>query len=480
MIEIVANDLIADIAYRYELRELVGLGGFGAIYRAHDNRFNIPVAIKVLLIDLPDEHDIRRFKKEAQILANITSLHVVRVFDFGLSRSRIPYIVMGWIDGEDLNYWIRAKKAINEMTAVPWMRQVCQGMIDATRKKIVHRDISMANILIDQDNNAILTDFGLAFTRTPQRGNGRARPGLGNVNYCSPEQGRDANRADQRSDIYSFGATFYHVLTGKPPFMSADHEDTRNLHAQAQLEWPAAAKKAVSGSMRSLIERCMAKKPNDRFQTFKDVLADLNTNFAAQPPHKEAVECITTFSGRVDSYLGQKAARRHSDVFKLGSDRSIIIKHGDLSLEKADAIVSAASEKLTMSGGVSKALCDRGGEEIREQAIRFSPVRDGRVVVTSAGALKARFVFHAVTINFSKKDVLLPNIDTINNILDSCFYHAETLGIKTIAMPLLGTGLGGFSPELCLDTMFRNIVYKLSSGTTSVKKVSIVLYDGRA
>src|SRR5262249_33947116 len=150
--------------------------------------------------------------------------------------------------------------------------------------------------------------------------------------------------------------------------------------------------------------------------------------------------------------------------------------------QAVEAIVSSDDEDLTMGstddglGGVAKAIFRAGGSAIADEARRYIPVRPGRAVVTSAGALPARFVFHGVTLGASRDPSVRPSRDLISEILASCFYHADSLHIRTIAFPLLGTGKGGFSQEVCLDTTFRFLARMLLRGLTSVQEARIVLF----
>ena len=131
---------------------------------------------------------------------------------------------------------------------------------------------------------------------------------------------------------------------------------------------------------------------------------------------------------------------------------------------------------LSMGGGVSEAIERAAGPSFAREARRFAPVRPGRAVVTTAGDLEARFVFHGITLGRAERRFVMPSRDLINEILASCLYHADSLLVKSIAFPLLGTGSGGFSEEICLDTMFRFLARALHRGGTSLSEASIILY----
>jgi O-acetyl-ADP-ribose deacetylase (regulator of RNase III) len=150
--------------------------------------------------------------------------------------------------------------------------------------------------------------------------------------------------------------------------------------------------------------------------------------------------------------------------------------------QQVDALVSSEDGHLTMgetvanARGVAAALRRAAGPGYPAGARRFVPVRPGRVVVTPAGELPARFVFHGITLEGPVEDRVCPSRDLISEILAACFYHADTLFVRTIAFPLLGTGTGGFAQEVCLDTMFRFLARMLLRGLTSVREVRLVLY----
>src|SRR5262249_54503517 len=144
----------------------------------------------------------------------------------------------------------------------------------------------------------------------------------------------------------------------------------------------------------------------------------------------------------------------------------------------ADVIVSSDTSWLTMDDGVALAIRRAAGEAIHTQACTYRPVRAGRVIVTGAGALAARFIFHGITLGELRFDKARPSSrDLITEILTSCFYHAESLEVRSMALPLLGTGGAGFSREVCLDTMFRFLARVLLRGLTPVQEVTVVVYD---
>src|SRR5262249_49102249 len=159
-----------------------------------------------------------------------------------------------------------------ERQVVPWMRQVCLGMIAAAELGIIHRDLKPSNILIDRDGEAKVLDFGLA--RGPARPDDPALSRLGVMGtpyYMAPEQAEDPRGVDTRADIYSFGATFYHALTGVPPFDGATDFAVLFKHKTEPLAAPRSRNPHLSEHLSELLERCLAKSPGDRFQSFAEV-----------------------------------------------------------------------------------------------------------------------------------------------------------------------------------------------------------------
>ena len=164
------------------------------------------------------------------------------------------------------------------------------------------------------------------------------------------------------------------------------------------------------------------------------------------------------------------------DRHEFPGGRVLQVVRGTITEQRVDALVSSQSCDLAMDSGVGLALLRAAGDDVAREARRFRMVRPGRVVVTSAGRLAARFLFHGVTMGLLGDDWVLPSRDLIAEIMASCFYHADTLNVRSIAFPLLGTGVGGFSREVCLDTMFRYLARMFLHGLTCVQEARIVIF----
>lgn len=467
---------------RYEVLEEIGSGGMGLVYRGRHRKLGMDVAIKVLKQGASAD----RFLREARTLAQLKSPHVVRIHDFEILDSGMPILVMEWVEGSDLHQMMRDYGGrVSEQYALPWMRDVCAGMMLAAGEGIIHRDLKPSNILIDKRNQARVADFGLA--RNPRKTGDASVVGnvLGTPQYMAPEQAEDPLGVDTRADIYSFGATFYHVLTGFPPFSGKTPFSILFKHKTEPLVSPKARFSAISERVNAILERCLAKSPADRFQSFAMLLRQLESSANEKSPWNDTDEddlapYLAQYQARRDSYFAEPRSTSLSDTYQFPDGRSIRILVGDIVAQEVDAIVSSDGGFLQMTEGVARSIKDAAGEQIQAEAKRFAPVRPGRAIVTSGGALKARFVFHGITMGFSGDRLFLPSPDIISEILASCFYHADTLDVASIAFPLLGTGAGGFPQGVCLDKLFRFLTRAFLRGMTCVREARIVLFPGDA
>jgi O-acetyl-ADP-ribose deacetylase (regulator of RNase III) len=351
----------------------------------------------------------------------------------------------------------------------------------AAERQIIHRDLKPSNILINLRNRALVADFGLGRGPTDAGLLTQSNAVLGTPYYMAPEQAEDPQSVDARADIYSFGATFYHALTASPPFDGKTAFSVLYKHKTEPLVSPSARNPGLSERTCGVLERCLAKSPSDRFPSFQEVLTHLSANSRVSSPWDMPDDpawsrYLEVYRTRRDSYLAGPPERGECDRFAFPGERTLTILRGDLVEQRADALVSSDTHQFSMNYGVALALRVASGNRYAAEARRFAPVRPGRVIVTSAGELRARFVLHAVSHGFLDSNYVPMSRDVIAEILGSCFHHADTLGLRSIALPLLGTGGAGFSREVCLDTMFRYLARMFLHGLTCVNDARIVIY----
>ncbi len=272
--------------YGYEVKGLVGQGNMGTVYRAWDLNLNRRVALKIL----QPHHSSARFRKEAKALATLESPHVVSVYAFLASippNHGLPVIVMEYVVGRDL--LARMKDfggSIPETQARDWMRQTALGMAHVAEAGICHRDLKPSNILIRDDNCVKVADFGVASIEATLCGLSLTHSSafLGTLAYMAPEQADDPSRVTFRADIYSFGATFYHALTGQLPFAYPTFVRmiTKILHEMPPS--PRERNPSLSAEIDRLLMRCLAKSPEDRFQSFHELLDHLGSGAEPSVP----------------------------------------------------------------------------------------------------------------------------------------------------------------------------------------------------
>lgn len=259
---------------RYELLEKIGIGGMAIVYRAKCLLLNRTVAVKVLRDDLDSSDEfLKRFNIEAQSAASLTNQHIVSIYDVG-KDGNVNYIVMEYVEGETLKEYIKEHKMIEWKEAVKIAMGIADALSEAHKKHIVHRDIKPHNIIVTNDGDIKVTDFGIARVSS---GATISVDGdvLGSVHYLSPEQAR-GGYVDERSDIYSLGVVMYEMLTGKVPFDG----DTPVAVAMKQIEQlPVPPTELVSGipqNVSAIVLKAMCKETSGRYATVTELFDDLS------------------------------------------------------------------------------------------------------------------------------------------------------------------------------------------------------------
>ncbi len=260
-------------AERYEILEELGKGGMGEVYKVRDNTLDEEMALKVLKPEIAADKDIiERFKNELKLARKIGHRNVCRMFDLN-EEEETPYITMEYVKGEDLKSFIRNKEKLKEEELIALAMQVCEGLAEAHRLGVVHRDLKPQNIMIDEKNNAKVMDFGIARS---VEASGITQSGvmIGTPDYMSPEQA-EGEEADQRSDIYALGVILYEMVTGSVPFKGDTAFSVALKHKTKLPSDPRKLNPEISESLSRLILVCMEKERERRYQTAEALLADL-------------------------------------------------------------------------------------------------------------------------------------------------------------------------------------------------------------
>ncbi len=268
---------------RYEIQEIIGVGGMAVVYKAYDNIDDRIVAIKILKDEyLSNEEFKRRFKNESKAIAVLSHPNIVRVYNVSFG-DRIQYIVMEYVDGITLKEYIEQQGVINWKEAVHFVGQILAALQHAHDKGIVHQDIKPQNILLLQDGTIKVTDFGIArFSRADS--NTTSEKAIGSVHYISPEQAR-GEVTDEKADIYSVGVVLYEMLTGQLPFQSDSAVSVAIMQLQQEPKRPREIISTIPMGLEQITMRAMQKSPNSRYRSAAEMLMDIN-DFKRNPSIK--------------------------------------------------------------------------------------------------------------------------------------------------------------------------------------------------
>jgi Tol biopolymer transport system component len=266
----------------YEILAPLGAGGMGEVYRAHDTKLNRDVAIKILPAALASDPAARaRFEREAQAVAALSHPNILGIFDFGIDHD-VPFAVMELLDGGTLREHLH-EGAVGPRKAIEYAQQIAAGLGAAHAHGITHRDLKPENVFLTRDGRIKILDFGLAKVG-PDTGAGAAPPSMlatspvltgagtivGTVGYMSPEQVR-GREVDHRSDIFSFGAILYELLSGHRAFTGDSAVETMNAILKEDPPDLTRANPALPPALDRIVRRCLEKNPDERFQSARDV-----------------------------------------------------------------------------------------------------------------------------------------------------------------------------------------------------------------
>ncbi len=256
---------------RYEIIAKIGSGGMADVYKAKDHVLNRLVAIKVLKQEYStDATFVKKFRVEAQSAAGLSHPNIVSVYDVG-EDDGVYFIVMELVQGITLKNYIDMKGKLDIREALNISVQIASGLSAAHENRIIHRDIKPQNIIMSRDGKVKVTDFGIAKVADSTTVTTTA---AGTVHYISPEQAR-GGYSDERSDIYSLGITMYEMVTGRVPFEGETNVAVALMHIQSEMVPPRKLEPSIPVSFEKIILKCTQKKPERRYASAKELIADL-------------------------------------------------------------------------------------------------------------------------------------------------------------------------------------------------------------
>jgi hypothetical protein len=259
----------------YRVLDLLGTGGMGRVHRALDEALDREVALKTLLPALAaDSEFVARFTREARAAASLNHPNITQIYATG-QEGPTPWFSMELIRGQSLETMSRDLGAIEPYEAASYIRQAAAGLRHAAQKGLIHRDIKPSNLMLTTDGVVKITDFGLAKAAQADTRLTATGEVLGSPGYISPEQAQ-GQPIDLRSDIYSLGATFYHLITGRLPFQAPTAVAMIMKHMNEPLKSPRAVNAAIPFPIASIVQKMMAKRPGERFQDYDALLRDLD------------------------------------------------------------------------------------------------------------------------------------------------------------------------------------------------------------
>lgn len=289
----------------------IGRGGMGAVFLGMQENLNREVAVKLLLPELMgDDTASERFQREALSIAKLKSPHIVQIFDFGEYESNAFFIIMEYLPGQTVEQYLKRNGSFPLEKAVSVVIQTATGLQTAHDAGLIHRDIKPSNLIMDNKGHVTITDFGLV---RPQKKVKHTQTGIlvGTPHYMPPEMASDTP-LDARSDIYSLGMVFYHLIAGHPPFLSNNPVEIMMKHLNEPLP---DIRKAIPDFPRELydiLERMTAKDPNERYINCRELLWDLKS------PERKYVTSTATLSR-----AGQEEAIATEKVAKIEVDSSL-------------------------------------------------------------------------------------------------------------------------------------------------------------
>jgi serine/threonine-protein kinase len=334
------------VAGKYRIERVLGMGGMGMVVAARHVALDEPVAIKVLLPEMLEEQEaVARFLREARAAARIKSEHVARVSDVGELESGAPYMVMEYLDGQDLAAVLKARGPLPIEEAVDYVVQTCEAIAGAHALGIVHRDLKPSNLMLitktDGSPCIKVLDFGISkfLSKDASMAMTRTAAILGSPLYMSPEQMTSARDVDGRADVWSIGTILYELLTGSPPFTASSLPGLAMLIATTPHRPMRDLRPEIPAGLDAVIVGCLAKQRDERFASVAELAAAL-APFA--PEHAAiSIRSSARILGASEPPKARSMSVRPPEVAPLSTAPVVRSKSDVRELKVADTVVRA-------------------------------------------------------------------------------------------------------------------------------------------
>jgi len=432
----------------YEIWGRLGEGGMSEVWLAKHTVLAIPVILKVLRPAFAAgeaNKEAHRVIDEARLMARITNPLVVRAIDAGVHEGT-PYLVQEYVDGIDLAELDRRRRASLGIGLPLWFvvhvtRQACMALHAAHQAGVVHRDVKPSNLFGAPETGVRLGDFGIATGKAATSGEVS-----GTLHFMAPEH-LSQGATSRGTDVWGAAATACDLRYGKPPF--EDIHQTLDPNIGPRMPPPRSPEEAYfQHVLRLMLTKDPAQRPTDLIEPVRQ-FTDLTSTVRAAA-HRTTLVYVD----------------RHT--FRIG-ECTITFTAGNLADARTDGIVSSANYNMNMQSGVGDALRKKGGEAIELEAMEGGPRALGTCIATKAGTLNARYVLHAVS--------AWNETSCVGRATQRALLLADELGLRSLAMPALGTGVARVTMETCANAMMTALRWHLALGGTRLRHVHVILAD---
>ncbi len=401
---------------KYEIVDVIGQGSMGVVYKCVDTVLNRYVALKTLNLQLADNPTIKeRFFREAKILANLNHKNIVQVYELKEYRN-FCYIVMEYLEGESLKEIIENKKPLSGLSKLEIARQIASGIAYAHSKGVIHRDLKPANIFLRDDGVVKILDFGVAKLKS----SAITRRGaiLGTISYMAPEQLKGLD-IDERADIFSIGAIMYEMFAYKKPFYAKTITEIMDKIINSN---PDNIPRAT-GDINAVIFKCLAKKPEERYQKAEDLIIAIEEIIAKQKQKKQKTRSF------MDHTITSQILNVKEQIQKLHQMKKTIKQHIEnakffLKKNQLNEAIKEAEKVLQLDNANQEA------EEIIEKAKKFLKLREEQE------RLKVKWIKDKLSEAYSEKDNgnLIKACEICESILKIDPFNHDAKVIKSICV----------------------------------------------